>query len=913
MPLPDTSSGSFPGGPAVTALEPVGLAEEANRLVGVAPQRALRVAREAVRAARAVGDPGAESQALRAQGRAYRELSRLDEAVDALRQAVARAESGGAAFAAGEARMSLAFVLLERGRTRQALAQADRAADGLRGVPAAHVVMQRGLLYQHCGRTGEALECYRRALPVLRRDGDTLHEARVLNNRGVLYLQAGRLAEAEVDVARAAELYTALGQDLAAADSDWNLGMIAARRGDIPTALRRYDAADATYQRVGSPEPDSLVHRGELLLSAGLRRDARAAAGRAVAELTEAGNSMVLAEALLLQAQAALADDDHDAAVEAAERARRLFVRQKRPGWASLARSVGLRAEEAAGRLTPSLRRRALRAAAELAAVGWRPQELDARLIAARVAQENGDQATARRELATIARGRSNRSRELRIRAWYAEALRRLGDGDSTGAQRALRAAMRVLDQYRTMLGATEQRVHLTSHGEDISALAIRLALEAGSAHRVLEHTERARAQALWHPIRPPADPELAAALADLRRVTGDLETRLLSGAGPAGVAVRGGAASLQARKAGLEDRVRRLAQQTTATRHSRPIDPPTVAPLAAELGDRVLVEIVRMERGLFAVTIRDGNLRVHSLGDVTEVRRNRELLLSGLRRLTLGHDRSIELEAARTVTEQAAARLDSTLFEPLSEVVGDRPVVLVPPAELQALPWSALPSCAKRQLTVAPSAATWLRASRTDAIVVAVSGDSTASPANGVLLVAGPGLDGVRAEIADLADLYEVAPLTGANATVATTLAALDGATVAHLATHGQLRRDNPLFSSLQLADGPLTVYDLEHLAQAPVLVVLAACQSGAAEALGGDEVMGLTAALFALGTRTVVATVFPVPDDATRPVVLALHEGLHRGLPPAEALARARAAADPADPAALATAVGFVCFGAG
>src|SRR5947208_2565261 len=244
----------------MTGADPVGLAEEANRLVGVAPRRALRVAQDAARAAWATGDPAAESQALRAQGRALRELSRLEEATEALRRSVRRAEAGGAAFAAGEARMSLAFVLLERGQTRQALAQAERAADGLRGVPAAHVVMQRGLLYQHCGRTTEALECYRRALPVLRRAGDTLHEARVLNNRGVLYLQAGRLAEAEADVSRAAELYAGLGQDLAAADSEWNLGLIAARRGDIPAALRRYEEADATYQRVGSPEPDSLVH-----------------------------------------------------------------------------------------------------------------------------------------------------------------------------------------------------------------------------------------------------------------------------------------------------------------------------------------------------------------------------------------------------------------------------------------------------------------------------------------------------------------------------------------------------------------------------------------------------------------------------------------------------------------------------
>src|SRR5262249_14230267 len=105
----------------------------------------------------------------------------------------------------------------------------------------------------------------------------------------------------------------------------------------------------------------------------------------------------------------------------------------------------------------------------------------------------------------------------------------------------------------------------------------------------------------------------------------------------------------------------------------------------------------------------------------------------------------------------------------------------------------------------------------------------------------------------------------------------------------------------------------DLERLHRPPRLVLLPACQSGVGHVLAGDEVMGLTAALFALGTQTVVATVIPVPDEATRPLMLALHDGLRRGLPPATALAEAPAAADSEDASQFATATGFVCFGAG
>ena len=81
----------------------------------------------------------------------------------------------------------------------------------------------------------------------------------------------------------------------------------------------------------------------------------------------------------------------------------------------------------------------------------------------------------------------------------------------------------------------------------------------------------------------------------------------------------------------------------------------------------------------------------------------------------------------------------------------------------------------------------------------------------------------------------------------------------------------------------------------------------------LAGDEVMGLTSALFALGAVTAVATVIPVPDEATRPLMLGLHERIRRGLPVAHALAEAQATTDRDDPVTLATAGGFVCYGGG
>ena len=149
---------------------------------------------------------------------------------------------------------------------------------------------------------------------------------------------------------------------------------------------------------------------------------------------------------------------------------------------------------------------------------------------------------------------------------------------------------------------------------------------------------------------------------------------------------------------------------------------------------------------------------------------------------------------------------------------------------------------------------------------------------------------------------------LRGARATAAEVHGAMEGADLVHLAAHGTFRSDAPLFSSLRLADGPLTVYELERLRAAPDTLVLPACDAAQSSRCGpGDELLGTAAALLGLGVGSVVAPVLPVPDEATTPLMLALHERLRRGSPPSVALAEA-AARDTEDAVALA----FVCIGA-
>jgi CHAT domain-containing protein len=224
-----------------------------------------------------------------------------------------------------------------------------------------------------------------------------------------------------------------------------------------------------------------------------------------------------------------------------------------------------------------------------------------------------------------------------------------------------------------------------------------------------------------------------------------------------------------------------------------------------------------------------------------------------------------------------------------------------LPPAALHAVPWGLLPSLAERVIAVAPSVSAWLRGARIP------------PPRNRtVTLVAGPGLDGGAAEVAALADRYLAAEvLTADIATAERVLNALEGRWLAHIAAHGSFRADNPLFSSLRMADGPLTVHDLQRLHRAPYRLVLSCCDSGRTASTGVDELLGLIGALVQLGTAGRIGPVVPVNDEAAVPLSLALHERLTSGATTAEALRDARVSLRD-DPFLAAPARASVAFGA-
>ena len=447
---------------------------------------------------------------------------------------------------------------------------------------------------------------------------------------------------------------------------------------------------------------------------------------------------------------------------------------------------------------------------------------------------------------------------------------------------------LKVLAEFAGTLGATDLRAGSATLGTELAATGLRLSLEGGSARSLLIRAEQWRAASLRRtPARPAQSGQLAERLSRLRAVTTQVQEGPLK---KEGADIRG----LQRERARLEEEIRELARHTPGS----PVAPEAPLELKAlrdALGGRTLVEYVRLEDDLHAIVLADGKCTRHRIGSYQAVLKELESLRFAMGRIAKQHGSPIMLQGAQEIFRHARKTLDTMLLDPLRRRIGgDAELVLVPTGSLHALAWAALPSLSGRILTVAPSARSWLAA------------EQVPERPGPVSLAHGPGLPHAEDEIAALAKLYpDASPLQGAQAGANAVAASWDGARLAHLAAHGRFRKDNPLFSNLELVDGPLTVYDLESLGRAPRLLILSACDSALSGIHPGDELMGVASALLALGSKTLIASVAPVDDEYTRVLMTALHTELGAGLRPAHALATAQAE-HPEAPA-------FICLGSG
>jgi hypothetical protein len=232
-----------------------------------------------------------------------------------------------------------------------------------------------------------------------------------------------------------------------------------------------------------------------------------------------------------------------------------------------------------------------------------------------------------------------------------------------------------------------------------------------------------------------------------------------------------------------------------------------------------------------------------------------------------------------QTISSSLAHDLDRLDRLLITDDVGESGSLLVVPSRtLATAAWSLLPRRVGRPTTVALSATSWLRG-RTDVLSVPR-----------VSALAGPGLALSGPEVENVAASWPQGMATSSDQGSASALAAaLVTSDLVHIAAHGVHNHDNPLFSSIRMADGPLYAYDVPSDEPVAGHVVLSACDLGLTTPRAGGEVLGLTAALLSIGTRSVVSSVSRVDDTTAYETMLRYHRLLAGGLDSPTALAEA------------------------
>ena len=308
---------------------------------------------------------------------------------------------------------------------------------------------------------------------------------------------------------------------------------------------------------------------------------------------------------------------------------------------------------------------------------------------------------------------------------------------------------------------------------------------------------------------------------------------------------------------------------------------------LREALDGRALVQFDVVDERLAAIHVAGRRAEVIDVAPIADVIAIFAAMRRALNQLAALDPRDDARQHAARRLGSLARRADALLARACAS---DGSIVVVPPPQLANAPWTLVPSLAGSALTVAGSATMWCTAALAPRDV-----------RTGVLLVAGSGLGYADAEVRALCAVHRGAHAsTGEEATSARVCEQLPRARLAHLATHHQHRRANPLFGSLELIDGPLFLHDLLGLSALPSVVVLSCCEAASGDTGPIGDVLGASTVMMERGTRTVVASPALVADtEETTSAMTDVHRLLRRGLGPAEALRTVRAGMADDDPA--------------
>ena len=315
-----------------------------------------------------------------------------------------------------------------------------------------------------------------------------------------------------------------------------------------------------------------------------------------------------------------------------------------------------------------------------------------------------------------------------------------------------------------------------------------------------------------------------------------------------------------------------------------------SITKLQAALGaGRALIEYTAIDDKLIAFVVTDERIEVvRDLDSEAEVVAEIERCRFQIDTLRYGSTEIRKhLPALTERTQKHLRSLYERLLRPIEWKIGNRQLVIVPHRALHYLPFHALYDgetwlIERREVTYAPSA-----------LVLQQCLATPESNYQSALLlgVADEHIPGVRDELHAIKQIFpDAIQCLDQLATTDTLRRGADDFDLLHLACHAHFRSDNPLFSSLRLADGWFTARDAYELNLNCGLVTLSACETGMSAVAPGDELMGLARGFLSAGSPTVMMSLWTIDDEATTELMRTFYGELPRTKSPAAALRAAQ-----------------------
>jgi len=682
-----------------------------------------------------------------------------------------------------------------------------------------------------------------------------------LINRGLAHVSLHHLDLGRDDLEAALELAVAHALPLEEFKARHNLGCLAYLAGDIPGALRLI--GEAAEMDVGITSARGHLDHGKVLLDAGLVDEAEEVLNRGLNAARRDQQPIERGDIQLDLARAAILRGDLSGARAWVGRATRTFRTLHATSRADEVELLGAAIDMGRGR---HLTRAATIAARWSTPTPVQPNERLGTRIRAEVALARNDLETARHEVASLD-GDTTVPLSIFLHEQLLAARIAGADGDRDRSTALLAGAAQRLARDQGSVHSHEVRAGLALHAARIRDADVAIATDSGSLDALFDATERWRAASLRSaPIRPPDDPEVAALVARLRQL------RRSQVSGDATTAQPQTSAS---ELSDLQSDITRRLRRTRGPSGDAEVHATTLAATRALVGQRHVTVVTFHEiRGTIVRLTVGPEIRQSVIGPAAEVGTAAARAVADGRAAALARP-SMATFLARA-RESSLRRVDEMLLGGL-DLEGT--VVIVPTVGLASTPWRALPSLRDHPVVATPSVTAW-----------ALRG-VTGHRAPEVVALAGPGLPRAHEEVRGVAKAWgrhtriDSVTTTTAYAGSADVRAALASASVVHLAAHGHHVDQSPLFSSLDMGDGPVFAHELTAPLAAE-LVILSACDVGRSRGRVGDEPLGLAAALLSLGVQTVVAATNPVPDGVAAASMTDLHRRLAAGTDVATAL---------------------------